>query len=262
MTQNLESQLTPALLNKLHEFWFQHLDGPDALVVPSSSDNKRWFAGGAELDHECVEKFGATLEAIRKAGFTSGADLIAVAKPAKPLDWLSLVILLDQIPRNCYRDDAAAQVFTVFDPLARDVALEAMKQQIPDADPEIRWRLAYRHWFYLPLMHSEDASAHEMALREYTKLRQDIQTLIDEGSGKTLGEDKYRVEAAKIVQGAKDEALRAANGYLEFEKKHADIIQQFGRYPHRNEALGREPTPQETAYLEAGGETFGRPNKA
>ncbi|PHH83257.1 hypothetical protein CDD82_2677 [Ophiocordyceps australis] len=262
MTQNLESQLTPTLLSKLHEFWFQHLDGPDALVVPSSNDNMRWFAGGAELDGECVNKFGAVLEAIRQGGFTSGADLIAIVKPENPLDWLSLVILLDQIPRNCYRGDAAAQVFTVFDPLALHVALEAIKLHIPDSAPEIRWRLAYRHWFYLPLMHSEDASVHEMALREYEKLRQDVQTLISQGKDKTSGEDKYHAEAAKVAQGSKDEALQAANGYLSFEKKHADIIKEFGRYPHRNKALGRKPTPQETAYLEAGGETFGQKSKA
>lgn len=36
---------------------------------------------------------------------------------------------------------------------------------------------------------------------------------------------------------------------LEFEKKHLDIIEKFGRYPHRNEILGRESTPEEKEYL-------------
>ncbi len=36
---------------------------------------------------------------------------------------------------------------------------------------------------------------------------------------------------------------------LEFEKKHLKVIEQFGRYPHRNEILGRESTPEEIEYL-------------
>ena len=35
--------------------------------------------------------------------------------------------------------------------------------------------------------------------------------------------------------------------------KHRDIIEQFGRFPHRNAALGRETTPEEQAFLNAGG---------
>ena len=38
-----------------------------------------------------------------------------------------------------------------------------------------------------------------------------------------------------------------------FAKIHRDIIVQFGRYPHRNRALGRDTTPQEQAFLDGGG---------
>ena len=34
-----------------------------------------------------------------------------------------------------------------------------------------------------------------------------------------------------------------------YEQKHLDIIKMFGRYPHRNEILGRESTPDELAFL-------------
>ena len=34
---------------------------------------------------------------------------------------------------------------------------------------------------------------------------------------------------------------------------HADIIRRFGRFPHRNAALGRNSTPEEQAFLDAGG---------
>jgi uncharacterized protein (DUF924 family) len=34
------------------------------------------------------------------------------------------------------------------------------------------------------------------------------------------------------------------------------VVDRFGRFPHRNQILGREPTPEEEAYLEGGGRTF------
>lgn len=41
-----------------------------------------------------------------------------------------------------------------------------------------------------------------------------------------------------------------------FELKHKAIIDRFGRYPHRNALLGREPTPEETAFLQEPGSSF------
>jgi len=35
--------------------------------------------------------------------------------------------------------------------------------------------------------------------------------------------------------------------------EHRDIIEQFGRFPHRNVILGRNTTPAEQAYLDGGG---------
>jgi uncharacterized protein (DUF924 family) len=40
---------------------------------------------------------------------------------------------------------------------------------------------------------------------------------------------------------------------VKWAKLHYDIIKQFGRFPHRNEILGRRSTPEETAFLEQGG---------
>jgi len=44
---------------------------------------------------------------------------------------------------------------------------------------------------------------------------------------------------------------------LKYAKKHFDIIEKFGRYPHRNDVLGRESTPEELEYLK-NAETFGQ----
>lgn len=48
-----------------------------------------------------------------------------------------------------------------------------------------------------------------------------------------------------------DEAMKLFKdlGNLDFEIKHRDIIVKFGRYPHRNEILGRESTPDEIEFL-------------
>jgi uncharacterized protein (DUF924 family) len=45
---------------------------------------------------------------------------------------------------------------------------------------------------------------------------------------------------------------------LESAREHRDIIARFGRFPHRNRALGRTSTPEEIAYLTAGGASFGQ----
>ncbi len=75
-----------------------------------------------------------------------------------------------------------------------------------------------RAFMYLPYMHSESAAVHEIAVKLF--------------AAPGL-EDNYK-----------------------FELKHKAIIDQFGRYPHRNAALGRESTPQELAFLQTPGSSF------
>ena len=72
-----------------------------------------------------------------------------------------------------------------------------------------------RTFFYLPFEHSEDAADQERCVALY----------------KAAGD---------------------ADG-LKWAELHADIIRKFGRFPHRNAALGRTTTPEEQAFLESGG---------
>ncbi|KAL6884972.1 DUF924 domain-containing protein [Trichoderma longibrachiatum] len=254
--------LTPEVLLSVREFWFEHLWGPDALIIPKPEDNKRWFFGGPEFDKLCVERFGPTLAALRSRGITSGHDIIYALQPADPDDWLSLVLLLDQIPRNCFRGDASSSVFTHWDPMARDVALAALERGIPDRRPEMRWRFACRVWFYVPLMHSEDVALHELALEEYQLLARDVESLLtpSDTNGNDGGDDvdgEYRLAAQKVVQADPDAAREYAQLNLGFEERHWAIVRRFGRYPHRNGVLGRETTAEEREYLDNGGDRFG-----
>jgi uncharacterized protein (DUF924 family) len=72
-----------------------------------------------------------------------------------------------------------------------------------------------RSFFYLPFEHSEDMADQERALALY-----------------------------KAAGDADD---------LKWGELHADIIRRFGRFPHRNAALGRATTPEEQAFLDGGG---------
>jgi uncharacterized protein (DUF924 family) len=72
-----------------------------------------------------------------------------------------------------------------------------------------------RGFFYLPFMHSENMADQDSCLALY--------------------------EAAADESG------------LEWARVHRDIIAQFGRFPHRNEALGRDTTPEEAEFLSGDG---------
>lgn len=78
--------------------------------------------------------------------------------------------------------------------------------------------LIERSFVYLPFMHSESLVIHRQAIDLYS----------EPGLEKNLA----------------------------FEHAHMEIIERFGRYPHRNAILGRTSTPQENAYLADGGESF------
>jgi uncharacterized protein (DUF924 family) len=58
---------------------------------------------------------------------------------------------------------------------------------------------------------------------------------------------------------ARSVALYTALGdedVLDFARRHKDIIDRFGRFPHRNESLGRKNTPEESEFLKQKGSSF------
>lgn len=44
--------------------------------------------------------------------------------------------------------------------------------------------------------------------------------------------------------------------YLDYAHRHRDVVARFGRFPHRNAALGRENTPEEAVFLTQPGSSF------
>ena len=62
----------------------------------------------------------------------------------------------------------------------------------------------------------------------------------------------------ELLQRSEPEFRDYVGSNLDYALSHRQIIQQFGRYPHRNEALGRSSTAAESNYLQGGGATFGQ----
>ena len=59
-------------------------------------------------------------------------------------------------------------------------------------------------------------------------------------------------EAVRLIEGLGDPDMKGGS-YGDYARRHRDVIERFGRFPHRNEALGRESTEEERAYLADGG---------
>jgi len=135
---------------------------------------------------------------------------------------LALIVLLDQFSRNIFRGTARA-----FGQDRQALSLTMSGMQIgADAtlDP------VERIFFYMPLIHAEDADVQEEGLAAFRRLREEA-------------------PAAMI-------SMFEAN--LAAAMEHRDVIARFGRFPHRNRAMGRESTPDELEWMAAGGKSFGQ----
>jgi uncharacterized protein (DUF924 family) len=133
---------------------------------------------------------------------------------------LALILLTDQFPRNIHRGTAAAFSFDSH-------ALRWCKEGIA-AGIDRSLRPIERVFFYLPLEHSESMSDQDHSVAMF-------EALIGE-----LG----------------PELQSRFDGFLQFAYRHREVIQQFGRFPHRNAILGRASTPEEAAFLTRAGSSF------
>ncbi|MCB0366943.1 MAG: DUF924 domain-containing protein [Bdellovibrionaceae bacterium] len=97
------------------------------------------------------------------------------------------------------------------------LALECAKQAV-EAKEDHLLPVGRRYFLYMPYMHSEDPKAHEEAVKLFSQ--------------------------------------PGLEGGLDYELKHKAIIDRFGRYPHRNQILGRESTPEEVDFLKGPNSSF------
>ncbi len=135
-----------------------------------------------------------------------------------PRRLLATVIVLDQFPRNMFRG-----TYRMFESDVRALALA--RTGITRGDDR-RLSGDLRSFLYMPLMHAECLDTQDECVR-----------LFDVHSKEHPDSDRVRVN-------------------LRFAEAHREVIQRFGRFPHRNEILGRASTPEEVDYLAGGGHSF------
>ena len=137
-----------------------------------------------------------------------------------PKGRLAAIIVADQFSRNMYRDTARA---FAQDELALGWCLDGI-----GLHHDIELPYICRVFFYMPLEHAESMVMQGLSVEKFSELVE----LTGSGCGDTF------------------------IGFEDFAERHRAVIQQFGRYPHRNSILGRNTTGAEQVYLDQPGSGF------
>jgi len=140
----------------------------------------------------------------------------------EPRGRLALILLLDQFRRNIHRNTSEA--------FAKDKV--ALKLCVKGAAEKMEKGLTpiQRVFFYMPLQHAESRKVQQKSCEIYKRLCDAVSPT-------------YKETFETIAQ---------------FAELHADIVEQYGRFPHRNKLLKRANTPQEDEYLAGDAPTFGQ----
>lgn len=141
---------------------------------------------------------------------------------ATPKGRLAMIIVLDQFPRNIFRGTEEA---FAYDGDALTIMLQGLNVDVPEHLQPVE-----QAFYLMPTQHAEDIEIQRMGVSQY-----------------------------EACAGNAPEAWAAhMKGYTDFARQHLEIIEKFGRFPHRNSILSRISTEEETAYLNDGGATFGQ----
>ena len=178
------------MLQTVLSFWFEEIE------------QSRWWKKDIAFDRLIKERFGHLhQQAVH-------CELYQWRMTAKGR--LAEIIVLDQFSRNIFRDSPLA--------FANDSLALALSQEAVSAKADLELSAVENSFLYMPYMHSESLSIHDVALDLF---------------------EKNGIEAN-----------------YNFEVKHRDIIEKYGRYPHRNSILGRASTPDELEFLKTPGSSF------
>ena len=173
------------------DFWFEQ------------TDRQKWFVMDKDFDILVSKKFSSDVE---KALSGEYADWNG-SFPSR----LALILLLDQMTRNIYRETPSA--FSG-DALALSLSLNAIVDGQLDAESD-QFKCCF---LLLPMMHSEDIDIQNKSIPLFEK--------------------------------------HTGEHTIKFAHLHKDIIDRFGRFPHRNSILGRESTEEEVEFLQQPNSSF------
>ena len=182
-----------------------------------------WFGDSGEPREEWFKKSDA-FDAQVRARFGESLDAAARGDldswKTPPRGRLALVVLLDQLSRNAFR--GTPRSFEQ-DERALSLALEGI-----DAGEDRTLAPLERSFLYMPLMHAENRRAQARSVALFEQLAQHAP-----------------VQVAGYLTSAAD-----------FARKHRDIVERFGRFPHRNAILERTSTSEEHEFLQQPGSSF------
>jgi uncharacterized protein (DUF924 family) len=206
------------------EYWFSSLD--DAVLLdrqrePFRTCFARWYGKEPAIDDEIRARFEPLLLAATRDGARWDRELADWQQA--PLGLLALVVLLDQFPRNMYRDSARMYAYD-------DLALSVTALAIGEYE-ERPLSLVQRMFLYVPLMHSENLTLQQAMVMRFEGL----------------------VEQAAL-RSPQNKAFFAFA--LDYARRHLEVVERFGRFPHRNAILGRSSTPAELEFLKRDGSSF------
>ncbi|MHB1400833.1 MAG: DUF924 family protein [Thiobacillus sp.] len=139
---------------------------------------------------------------------------------ASPRGRLALIVVLDQFPHHIHRGHG--QSFA-YDAQSLALALEMIRR-----GEDAHLTPLERVFVYLPLEHAESIEMQDQSVALYEKLAHDA--------------------------AADERAL--FGGFLDYARKHRDVVARFGRFPHRNALLGRPSTTDEIEFLKQPGSRF------
>lgn len=191
-----------------------------------------WFQekglSAPQIDRRMDVWFGedAVFDLECKKDFANDVELASVGNlnhwAHQPRGRLALILLLDQFRRNIFRNTAAA---FEKDKAALKLCVEgAMEKKDRGLKP------IERAFFYMPLQHAESRKVQAKSVELFTRL------------------------AAAVSPTYRETFETMAH----FAELHRDIVEQFGRFPHRNKLLNRKNTPEEEAYLAGDSPDFGQ----
>ena len=199
--------------------------------MPSPDDVLSFWFGPIAADGSCspesVRRWWAKDADFDREVTETFGDAIAAAEAGQLDEWqqtprgcLALVVLCDQMTRNSRRGSAG--MFAA-DELAQRLVRHAIERGFPE-----QLRTMERYILYMPLMHAESLEIQREGIERFDAL------------------------AATAEPGARESAEAAAD----YMRRHEAIVARFGRFPHRNELLGRESTAEERQFLEQPGSSF------
>jgi len=171
-------------------FWFKEID-PD-----------KWFVKDKSFDSNLSNKFSSQVQLALDNKLENWKE--------NEEGYLALILLLDQFTRNIFRNDPKA--FSG-DTEALNLCFQSILKGMLNNNNS-----SWRHFFLMPMMHSENIAIQEMSLPLF---------------------EKYTNEKT-----------------LNYARKHHKIIQRFGRFPHRNKILDRKSSDYEFMFLKEPGSSF------